>query len=87
MTVKAAESSLSIRKGMLHARNIFVLRGKHSMARGKSTPKPGQMGKLAKQQLAKGLARLEQSLLPGKHKVLPANPTPIGNVASKGLRN
>ncbi|CAJ1066598.1 hypothetical protein ROHU_018794 [Xyrichtys novacula] len=81
MKVKAAKSrSLSIRKGERQDNTTFVAGGEPIP---KLAEKPlkslgrqymadlsdRQMGKQAKQQLAQGLAKIDKSQLPGKHKV------------------
>lgn len=81
MKVKAVKSrSLSIRKGVPQDKTIFVAGGEpiprlsekplQSLGRQYSADlSDRQMGKQAKRQLAEGLAKIDQSQLPGKHKV------------------
>lgn len=81
MKIKAAKSrSLSVRKGVPHVRNTFVAGGEpfpwlaekllRSLGRQYSTDLSNrQMEKVTKQQLTKGLAKIERSHLAGKHKV------------------
>ncbi len=81
MKVKAAKSrSLSIRKGVPQDKTTFVAGGEpipqlaekplKSLGRQYTADlSDRQMGKQAKQQLAEGLVKIDQTQLPGKHKV------------------
>uniref|UniRef100_A0A3B4XDA6 Reverse transcriptase domain-containing protein n=1 Tax=Seriola lalandi dorsalis TaxID=1841481 RepID=A0A3B4XDA6_SERLL len=81
MKVKAAKSrSLSIRKGVPQDKTTFVAGGEpvpqlaekplKSLGRQYTADlSDRQMGKQARQQLAEGLGKIDQSQLPGKHKV------------------